>query len=244
MSKRKESTVKVGQVYTSWYCGDFIVTHYNGYRDVGIKFLDTGYECTTRGDCVVDGRVKDVLAKSVYGVGFVGIGPHKPTLKGVKNPAYTYWHAMMTRCYGISLSNYDDCSVDTKWHNFQNFADWYETYTFKKDGFQLDKDLKIKGNRVYSEDACSFVPRAINALFSVKPTQTDTGTHFRKDCGKYTAQINFQGEFIFLGYHETCEQAVLAYKTGKSLIANKLANEYKHEIDPDVYKSLSNWFSV
>ena len=69
---------------------------------------------------------------------------------------------MLQRCYSKHhrhvYKTYQDCTVDSEWHNFQNFAEWFYI-NYPKDGkkYQLDKDIKKKGNRVYAEDNCIFV---------------------------------------------------------------------------------------
>ena len=72
---------------------------------------------------------------------------------------------MMERCYSEhrkeKAPTYIGCSVSPEWHNFQVFAVWfYENYI---DGYELDKDIKIKGNKVYCPDACMFVSPADNS---------------------------------------------------------------------------------
>lgn len=72
---------------------------------------------------------------------------------------------MLRRCYYVSKTNtyYPDCSVEKVWHNFQVFADWYDI-NHPGDGgrYQLDKDIKIPGNKVYGPDACMFVTQQDN----------------------------------------------------------------------------------
>lgn len=75
---------------------------------------------------------------------------------------------MLQRCYDKdSLEKnptYKDCTVAEEWHNFQNFAEWFkENYI---EGYHLDKDIKIKGNRVYGPDRCMFVTPQENKEFS------------------------------------------------------------------------------
>ena len=49
-----------------------------------------------------------------------------------------------------------------EWHNFQVFAKWFdENYM---EGFQLDKDIKIEGNKIYSSGTCLFVSPTNNKV--------------------------------------------------------------------------------
>jgi len=49
------------------------------------------------------------------------------------------------------------------WHDFQTFAQWYEANR-PNDGqaYQLDKDSKSPGNKVYGPDHCTFVTQQHN----------------------------------------------------------------------------------
>lgn len=66
---------------------------------------------------------------------------------------------MLERCYSQTYQEkfpaYKGCSVVEDWHNFQIFAKWFdENYV---EGYHIDKDIKIDGNRVYGPDTCMFV---------------------------------------------------------------------------------------
>lgn len=93
------------------------------------------------------------------------------------NPTYKkfyYLHkSMMNRCYLESSGGYHNYGakgvrVEESWHNFDDFMETIE----EVDGFdlqgilsgelQLDKDIKIKGNKIYSKDNCKFVTRSEN----------------------------------------------------------------------------------
>ena len=56
--------------------------------------------------------------------------------------------------------------------DFQEFAEWCQHqygYVNKESNgkfWQLDKDLKIQGNKVYSPETCIFVPNRINSLLT------------------------------------------------------------------------------
>lgn len=152
------------KVYTSNGYGNFIVIKVNSWDDILIEFIDTKYRMTTRKESLTRGNVKDRLIRSVFGVGFIGDGEYKPRVKKVKSKVYVLWTGMLQRCYYEKSrdknTTYKGCTVCDEWHNFQNFAKWFdENYI---DGFDLDKDIKVDGNKVYSPEACIFVSRQDN----------------------------------------------------------------------------------
>lgn len=46
---------------------------------------------------------------------------------------------------------------------FSNFAEWFDKHHVE--GWELDKDILVSGNRTYSPETCCFVPHEINVLF-------------------------------------------------------------------------------
>lgn len=82
-------------------------------------------------------------------------------------PFYRKWEHMLERCYSSSLHkkrpSYIGCSVCPEWLYFSKFRFWMERQ--KWEGLELDKDILVKGNQVYSPDTCCFIPAAINCLF-------------------------------------------------------------------------------
>jgi hypothetical protein len=160
-----------GTIYKTKGFGEVKVIRYSSCSDVTIKFLDTGNVSTSRSGQIRSGQVRDVMKRTVFGVGYFGKGDHKSKNGKHHTTAYSKWQGMMERCYSNryheNKPTYIGCSVCDAWHNFQNFAEWfYENY--KDDGteYHLDKDIKIKGNRVYSPDACLFVTLSENNKMS------------------------------------------------------------------------------
>lgn len=152
------SKVKVNEIYESNSYGKFIVlSNLPGYRSI-VQFIDTGFTKNVRTNKVIRGEIRDPLKRTVYGVGFFGIGEHKSSSNGVELSKYTAWTNMLERCYSEkfhkSRPTYKGCSVCDEWHNFQNFALWYEENCI--DGFQIEKDILIDGNKVYSPKTCEF----------------------------------------------------------------------------------------
>ena len=83
-------------------------------------------------------------------------------------PFYIKWYDMLKRCYSLKYHKvsptYIGCSVCPEWRYFSKFRLWMELQNWK--GMELDKDLLVKGNQVYSPDTCCFIPNSINSLFS------------------------------------------------------------------------------
>ena len=112
--------------------------------------------------------MKDKLHQNIFGLGFYGIGKHKKTHKGRATKCYNTWYDMMRRCYCpkslLSRPTYKGCSVDSDWHNFQNFAQWFDENYIA--GFELDKDVKVDGNKIYSSKNCLFISHKDNVIKS------------------------------------------------------------------------------
>lgn len=82
-------------------------------------------------------------------------------------PFYSKWQGMLKRCYSPNYHKtrptYIGCSVCPEWRYFSKFRLWMENQ--KWEGMELDKDLLVKDNQVYSPNTCCFIPQAINSLF-------------------------------------------------------------------------------
>ena len=153
----------IGTIHKTKHNGDICIVEYLSHTNVIVKFVATGTEVSARCFHIRRGMVKDFLHKSVYGVGFVGGDEFTRS----KSPdAYSKWRHMLERCYSDTYQKkrptYIGCTVCEEWHNFQNFAKWY--YKNKINGFDLDKDIKVNGNKVYSPSTCMFVTKAENTI--------------------------------------------------------------------------------
>lgn len=151
-----------GDRYKTNHYGEIEIVNYTTCFDVDVMFVSTGHVTKTTAGQVRRGQVRDVTAPSVCGVGFNGFGSFSKT---THRKIYTTWTSMMHRCYDANFhknnKTYKDCTVCPEWHNFQTFAEWMSSQEYE--GKQLDKDIKIKGNKVYSPDTCMFVTHGDNA---------------------------------------------------------------------------------
>jgi hypothetical protein len=191
--------------------------------------------------------------KLVYGVGISDDGEFARTYtNGVRSrdtKEYSLWVKMLERCYSNTYHkinpSYIDCHVAVNFKSFQYFANWCQSQIgFKVENYQLDKDLILKANKMYSEDTCVFVPSCINSFLTsakIRRGEFPVGVYFDK--GKYyKAQINSgKGRQIHLGIFPTPELAFQAYKTAKEAMAKELAIQYEGLVDSRVVDALNNF---
>ena len=109
---------------------------------------------------------------SVCGVGILG-AKYPSRVNGVLTKEYDLWYSMLRRCYSDNSKKkrptYERCEVSDKFKSYEYFYEWCQNQIgFDNDGngfpFHLDKDLLVKGNKVYSEDTCVFIPQEINKV--------------------------------------------------------------------------------
>lgn len=150
---------------------------------------------------------------------------------------------MIIRCYSNDYHqrepSYKECSVCEEWLNFQNFAKWWHI-NYLKEG-DLDKDLLVKGNKIYSPKYCCVLPKQINiALVKNKYRRGNTliGVRKRSDCYGYHATIQKYGKSINLGMFATEQEAFNVYKSAKEAYIKELANKFKEILPLNVYNKL------
>ena len=175
-----------------------------------------------------------------------GIGKYKPWVNGVITTQYNAWRNMLMRCYDeknfLKQPTYEDCTVCEEWHNFQNFAKWYDDNYYEVEGnsTQIDKDILVKGNKIYSPDTCCFVPQNINKLLtnsSVRRGLYPIGVISQNN--QYGASCrDGSGTRIHLGLYKTPELAFEAYKIYKEESIKILAEKHYGLIPKNVYNAL------
>lgn len=152
----------------------------------------------------------------------IGINDSKTPIKidGKHIKAYSIWYGMMTRCYSTNRSRnptYTNCTVDKEWHLFSNFEQWFtKNYV---EGWHLDKDILVPGNKVYSAKVCVFVPQALNSLLldhAAARGECPLGVYFHKNSQKYLAKISVEACRKHLGYFSTSLEAHRAWQLAKA----------------------------
>ena len=217
----------VGDVITSKSCGDFIVIENNSSRDVAVRFITTGTEIKgLQRSNVLRGTVNDYMYPNVEGVGILGVPKSEVCSKSL---SYDRWKKMIVRCYSENYhsirGSYKDCSVCDEWLNYSNFKSWFALNY--KEGYDLDKDLLVQGNRVYSPETCCFIPPKLNSLIVEKQRGTcgmGVSKRRKKNSSEYNGlyNISFAGKYI--GRVSNQEQAENLYKEFKKLYFEEYAD--------------------
>lgn len=150
------------------------------------------------------------------------------------------WHNMYNRCYRESYleknPQYKGCSICDEWlEDREAFYSWVAENYYIIDGEQidLDKDILVKGNKVYSPDTCIFTPHVINTYFenfTRKPVQLKNG--------KYRMDIYIDGETVSLGIFDTEEEAKKEFIKHKEAAIVSKADSYKSKIPAKLYKAM------
>ena len=239
----------IGKVCKSKSSRNFKILKYNDRANVEIQFLNTGYEMVARLSNIRNGNVKDPYLPSVCGVGILGTKyPSKVNGRNIKE--YGLWQNMLVRCYSDNSKKkrptYEGCEVSDKFKSYEYFYEWcHSQIGFGVEGFELDKDLLIKGNKVYSETTCVFLPSEINSLLTKRTASRGEyliGVCWHKRDKVFMATVSKnKGKQEHLGYFKTEIEAFNAYKQAKEVFIKEQANVWKDKIDGRAYEALMNY---
>ena len=133
-----------------------------------IKFIDSGYETISRSDTIKSGKIKDKLAKNIFGVASLGYANSRDD-----TITYKEWYNMISRCYNPKDKSYKyygakGVKVEDKWLRYDLFLEdlslieGYDKDKFYKRTIFLDKDLKSINNKLYSLETCIFLTQHEN----------------------------------------------------------------------------------
>jgi hypothetical protein len=237
-----------GAVFKTNNYGDVEVTEYIDSHNITVKFLNTGAIKNTTASALTTGILKDSEVHDTHKYGVMDI-PKSVGRGGRCDPLYKKWNGMMQRCYNpknkINNPAYEACTSSETFRHFSKFKSWYYSQIgCEQEGWHLDKDILIKGNKVYSEDTCCIVPPEINvALANNKSVRGSfpQGVIYNSTKTRYRARIQRGDKWESLGTYDTPEEAFYVYKQAKEAHIKSLAEKWKDKIDHRVYEALMNW---
>ena len=250
--KEKVKENLCGQVFDTNRSGKCVVIEHKSNKDIVVEFYEPPYVTKCWLSQLLKGNVNNPLYPRNEGVGYFGVGPYNS--KDDKR-AYDIWDKLLSRCYNKSrlskFPTYEGAVVCEEWLNFQNFAAWcykqkhFESKDDKGRSYHLDKDILVRGNKVYSPETCSFVPPYINTMLigcDKARGKYPRGVCYHKGKGKIVAQLRSGfGKKIHLGHFDTPEEAFEAYKVAKEVLIRETAERFKDVLDSRVYRNLMNW---
>lgn len=243
---------RIGEKNINNFGSEMVIVEYKKYSDIDVYFPE--YDWTTKNNTYQNfknGKIKSPYDKSVFGVGYLGEGEYESRENGKLTKVYATWCHMLERCYYEKCHEkqptYKDCKVSDEWHNFQNFAKWYDENYYEIEGEKmcLDKDILFKHNKTYSAETCIFVPQTINNLFvknnnnrgeSVIGTSPKNGK-YQVDCNLINP-VTGKSKGEYLGLYDTQEKAFEVYKYYKEKNIKQIADYYKEQISINLYDAL------
>lgn len=236
-----------GKIYPSNRYGDVEIVEYINSSKVKIRFINTNHIKDEYLSSVRLGCVRDDSIPTTCGVGFIDV--EGASIGKNMTSWYAAWNGMINRCYNENLRyrhiSYKDCTVSENFRYLSNFKEWYHNQIgHDQEGWHLDKDILVKGNKVYSEDTCCFVPPEINVLFTKADRirgKYPIGIYEDKQAGKFKVRISVEGKQKHIGRYYCEKEAFYAYKQAKEAYIKEVANKWKDKIDPRVYEALMNY---
>lgn len=232
------------------------IVEYNTAKDILVEFKEP-YHCFVRSKAstFVNGGIRNPYAPTICGIGIIG-NKYSSVLEddGKKHTLeYQTWINMLKRCYDEKSrdrnKSYKDVSVCNEWKYFENFYEWYisqENYEIliSTSKPNLDKDILCKGNKIYSPDKCTLVPKRINNL--LLKSNSIRGKYpigVIQHNSKFVATCGGRESCHYLGIYETVEEAFNVYKLFKEEKIKQVAKEEfdKGTITKQCYEALMNY---
>ena len=184
----------------------------------------------------------------VYGVG-VNDWAGNISVNGKMIMEYKLWKGMLQRCfdekYKQEYPTYKDVTCSEEWLLMTGFVkDVSQMKGFGLEGWDLDKDVLQKGNKLYSKATCCFVPKEVNLLLikcDSSRGEWPVGVCFDKYAGKFRAQLRINGKTNYLGRFTTAEEAFFVYKAAKEAQIKVVAQKWQHLLDERVYLTLMEY---
>ncbi len=240
---------RVGEIYTTNEGYEVEIIEYHNAHNCTIRFNNINTTILYGIDFkhIKRGGIKNPNHPSIFNVGFIGVGNYTSRINNRMTNSYRSWSNMLSRGYCSKYKekypSYKDVTVCEEWHNFQNFAQWFEQNYNPEimEGWHLDKDILVKGNKVYSPDTCCFVPKEINVLLKNNKKRGDCIVGVKKVRNKFEANLFKKEKITYLGVFCTKREAFQAYKIAKEKHIKEVADKWRDLIDPRVYETMYSY---
>lgn len=202
----------------------------------------------------LSGEIKNPYYKSVFGIGMIG-NKYPRSINNKITKEYNTWSGMLRRCFDAKHKEihptYENATCCEEWLCYENFYEWLHSQpNFDKwiilDKSAIDKDILVKGNKIYSPDTCCLVPQIVNNLF-IKSDSTrgdlPIGVSKKKNGFLSRCRNPITNERDCLGTYSTLNEAFFTYKLHKENLIKQIAEiEYlKGNITKKCYDAMMNY---
>lgn len=232
------------------------IVEYNKSFDIVVEFQDEHkYRVNSTYSNFKTGCIKNPYYPVVYGVGVVGNKYITVDENSKSTKEYVIWYHILQRCFDEKWKEkypwYKDTKCCDEWLYYPNFYEWLHSqpnfdkwYNGKR--WAIDKDILVKGNKLYSPKVCCLVPQSVNCLFLKRDAargEYPLGVRYENGKFKAVCQNSLIGKSEELGCYFTIEEAFNAYKIYKEDIIKQIAEiEYKDgNITKQCYKAMINY---
>ena len=240
----KKISNKTGEKHITNEGYNIEIIEYFNYCNCTIRFKNGTTLKNKRYVNILSGKIKNPYHLSIFGIGYIGEGKYDSLSK-----PYKIWFGMMQRCNSEKLQEkrptYKGCTVAEEWYNFQNFAKWFDENwkPYMDNSWQLDKDILVSRNKIYSPETCCFVPQEVNCLFTKSNSsrgEYPIGVKLNRN-GRFNARLRRDNKEKHLGYFDTIDKAFKAYKTAKEDYIKEVADKWKPFITPETYQAMYSY---
>lgn len=153
------------------------IIQYNRVDDILVEFQDKHKGIVhTQYQSFIRGNVKNPYYPMVLGIGMIG-SKYPAKINNEETEEYQAWKGLIYRCFDKNTKErqptYKNATCCEEWLLYENFYEWLhgqENFDIlhNKCKWNVDKDILIKGNKLYSPETCCLVPMSVNSLFLKK----------------------------------------------------------------------------
>lgn len=242
----KKNTIPRGTLFKT-NCGDYLeVIEYNSAKSIIVQFTDGLTEpFSAHIGNLRKGKYQNPFKPTVQGKGYLGVGNYCTTKHKF---AAMCWRGMLCRVYSEFEKAQRPSTVDLQlhedWHNFQIFAEWATNQKgYGIEGFEIDKDLLIRNNNLYSPTTCCFLPRKLNTRLPKRYSQSSRVYYYPKDA-TFRAYVTdtLGNRKVFTGYSENIVR--LERELFLNNVFKTMALEYKENLSDEAFSRLSDYFKI
>lgn len=231
------------------------IIKYNRVDDILVEFQDEYKGVVhTQYQSFIRGNVKNPYYPMVLDIGMLG-NKYPAKVNNEETEEYQSWKGMIYRCFDKKTKErqptYESVTCCREWLLFENFYEWLHSQEnfsnlYNKSKWNVDKDILIKGNKIYSPETCCLVPMNVNSLFIKKDNyRGDLPIGVKRSHKSFVSRCSnpITGQREYLGSYSTPYYAFLAYKKYKEDLIKQVA-EIEHgkgNITKRCYDAMMNY---